>query len=122
MGAVGLGEGGGHRCCAGAVGLGEGGGHDGGPSLAGVFLLAGAPPPVVELLTVRLLTAPQHSHRPPRLLHHLNNAVQHLGDEREGETRGRQEGEERAKKRHFEEIQLEFLIVFPFKTAQILCN
>lgn len=46
--------------------------------LARLGRLAAAPLPVVELLPVRLLAAPQHRHGAPRLLHHLHDAVQRL--------------------------------------------
>lgn len=47
------------------------------PRLAGLSLTA-PPLPVVELLTVGLLAAPQHGHGAPGLLHHLHDAVQSL--------------------------------------------
>jgi len=40
--------------------------------------LAASPLPVVELLPIGLLAAPQHGHRAPGLLHHLHDAVQRL--------------------------------------------
>lgn len=63
-------------CRVWAVRLGEG--SRARASLAWVLLLAGAPSPVVELLAVGLLAPPEHAHRPPRLLHHVHDAVQHL--------------------------------------------
>lgn len=60
----------------GAVRLGEGGGAR--TSFARVLLLARAPSPVVELLAIRLLAAPEDAHRPARLLHHVHDGVQHL--------------------------------------------
>lgn len=59
-----------------AVDLGEG--SRAGAALARVLLLAGAPPPVVELLAIRLLAPPEHAHRPAGLLHHVHDAVEHL--------------------------------------------
>lgn len=59
-----------------AVDLGEG--RRAGATLARVLLLAGAPPPVIELLAIRLLAPPEHAHRPPGLLHHVDDAVKHL--------------------------------------------
>ena len=63
-------------CRVGAVRLGEG--RRARAPLAWVVLLAGTPPPVIELLAVGLLAAPEHAHRAPRLLHHVHDAVQHL--------------------------------------------
>lgn len=59
-----------------AVDLGEG--SRAGAALARVLLLAGAPPPVVELLAIRLLAPSEHAHRPAGLLHHVHDAVEHL--------------------------------------------
>lgn len=59
-----------------AVDLGEG--SRAGAALARVLLLARAPPPVVELLAIRLLAPSEHAHRPAGLLHHVHDAVEHL--------------------------------------------
>lgn len=50
--------------------------------LARLGRLGAAPLPVVELLPVGLLAAPQHRHGAPRLLHHLHDAVQGLREQR----------------------------------------
>lgn len=49
-----------------------------------VLGVAVAPDPVIELLAVGLLAAPQHREGAPRLLHHVHDAVQQL----EGGTKG----------------------------------
>lgn len=60
----------------GAVGLAMGW-----PTLPCLFLLTGVPPPVMELIAVRFLTALQHIYGALGLLHHVHNAVQPLWEE-----------------------------------------
>lgn len=62
--------------------MGAGGG---GAAFLHVLSITVAPDPVVQLLTVGLLASPQHCERPPRLLHHVHDAVQQLrGDKWQG--------------------------------------
>lgn len=62
------------------------GARGGGAAFLHVLGVAVAPDPVVELLAIGLLAPPQHRQRPPRLLHHVHDAVQQLrGNSRDGE-------------------------------------
>ena len=53
-----------------------------GPALLHLLGVAVAADPVVELLPVGLLAAPQHRQRAARLLHHVHDAVQQLWSQR----------------------------------------
>lgn len=48
------------------------------PTFFHLLYVTVAPDPVIHLLPVSLLAAPQHRERAARLLHHVHNAVQQL--------------------------------------------
>lgn len=52
------------------------------PTFFHLLYVTVAPDPVIHLLPVSLLAAPQHRKRAARLLHHVHNAVQQLQSDR----------------------------------------